>query len=1847
MAEEGETGTLDGLPPVADSTSREFVSRKSLDSHDTEDDDKLLDLEDGLPADFFYSEEAARELVSTPTEDAELPPELATPIKFSGFNFRKYYNLVWMSETEFAFILGHVVCFCDVDSGERRYLPGRDNGGVGAIALSHDRKWIAVGEKSTSGPPHIYIYDSQNLALYRVLRKGTERGYASVQFCPHGNGLHLAALGCAPDFQITIWDWAAERLLLKSKAYGQDVFSVRWGQFPGMLTTVGTGHIRFWKMALTFTGLKLQGDIGKFGATELSDIVGFVELPDGKIVTGSEYGHLLLWEGVFVKVELMRCEDESNPRNISQSPHKGSIEVVMMDADKTCVISGGEDGYLRWWPIDQIDVAEADYDNGILEYGVVMQRQVRIPPDDQDTDYDDPAHIVHLARSFDDSIWLIQDIRNGVVWRYSLDDDTCEVVTTSHASMITGTLVMSTFPGLVLTSGADGTLRAHNMTEELTTQLFVDKRGGGGITCLAAAPDQSTIVCGYEDGTWRAFQICKDGLVLRQAQRPHKSAVKQLMYSRDGKLMASLGVDNSMFFFEVKNLDEHTTPLGFVQLPCKVNGFDWHHTSNSIMLSLEDGSLLELRKPNPELIDNSETFAIQLEYRQVVPELPDEEDEDDEEEGEEGEEVAEGEENVADREEGENGKKKKKKKEAEEEKKEEEDDEDEEGGKEAAKTEITQCLYIYTKTDATALFVGTGNYSGALWEASIDEIGFNSPTRTPVEGSTPATHLVSLHTKLPPGVSVTHMSMSPSARFIFLGFQDGRVWVVPLVPSNHAFLAISVADAINGPINSISCDEDETFLVIGAGDGSTTCVHLQAEELLSYAQRRRDGEEVDRKEAAQQLQASFVPPVHHDPDDWHLPFTDEASIAPAHDIIDPSAYSIQEQKLKSEEDNALAAAEQQKKRVRERIAEYRHELEELQAKSENMPSNQLTRTDLIIDTEHVHHLNQHMEVRIEEVRHELAWSVEFHERGMQKLRHYFLGCLDLERIEVLAFNAPHRVSTFRCPAMSAELQAGLARLHDLIFAADRDLEGDAATSGDVDGLGGIGSSGLGKGIAGTRDMDEVGDGARSTAALSGVQLRALRKEQRHQRRQQRAELEKSKPSDSYEDPQDVDAIAHAEATLGNYMLKTSDTYQVPENQRMNAEKKRRQMFLLEESMHAIKTEFNHRVLALRDFRQQVRTEVQKNLQALKDIDGQLGSTTSWVEGLLDDPLDAPPEFPERRFEYSEADLQAYARSLHGGEEETVPEGQERSDEASNSEDDVLEEKEGDDEDDRGEEFDEMRITVRRSPRQHRTDRSIERLAQQQSLQDALVTPVNRRVNRRVQRLQILRGRVEHGKCSGLGEAVADHALAQLWHDKAMLEEHIKQVIDTFNSAVASIEKEKAKLESDLKSADMKLLVLHEELLTLNQLEEKDETLLKKANACRQDKSGIIHQIKDCQDQLGDKKQEIEHWHEKEQSLQAEFTDLVGETNPHLPALLRIYKKKVKRSKKKKQGEDDDFDEEDDEDDEDSEEDSDEDEDDMDEDAPPQGCDIQVYESVLELRDKRLDMEEALADIQKAVEGLKQTHKKLLESEQRIDKEQNMTNKEIQQFQTDKQRKLNQVEIVFALRLSQVQCLDHNETQLPAELEEHVVFTHDGLSRLMNRITELHREIKDVKANFKQLQRDFRLQKKEKNQKEGHILDLKAKFHDIQMLKFGQIVDLELIEKVEPNKYVQELREKVAEAEREQRKQLAQWDKKIEEQKQELAKITQENTSLMEQIVSMGYSQMQLDAALNARIASVTVNDQEPLNEQRELERERLKETIAVHSKDIATLQAEISLFRKKGGHIYTTVTANRLAAASK
>ena len=80
--------------------------------------------------------------------------------------------------------------------------------------------------------------------------------------------------------------------------------------------------------------------------------MGFAELPDGKVVCGSEYGTLILWEGNLVKAHLVLDQMAKTPL------HNGPIEIVYLDGDQ--FITAGGDGFIKWWRFHDVDNAEAD-----------------------------------------------------------------------------------------------------------------------------------------------------------------------------------------------------------------------------------------------------------------------------------------------------------------------------------------------------------------------------------------------------------------------------------------------------------------------------------------------------------------------------------------------------------------------------------------------------------------------------------------------------------------------------------------------------------------------------------------------------------------------------------------------------------------------------------------------------------------------------------------------------------------------------------------------------------------------------------------------------------------------------------------------------------------------------------------------------------------------------------------------------------------------------------------------------------------------------------------------------------------------------------------------------------------------------------------------------------------------------------------------------------------------------------------------------------------------------------------------------------------------------------------------
>ena len=66
-------------------------------------------------------------------------------------------------------------------------------------------------------------------------------------------------------------------------------------------------------------------------------LVGFVELPDGKVLSGSEWGNMLLWDGGLIKVEVARKG--------KKTCHHGMIMEFFLDEGELITI--GVDGYVK------------------------------------------------------------------------------------------------------------------------------------------------------------------------------------------------------------------------------------------------------------------------------------------------------------------------------------------------------------------------------------------------------------------------------------------------------------------------------------------------------------------------------------------------------------------------------------------------------------------------------------------------------------------------------------------------------------------------------------------------------------------------------------------------------------------------------------------------------------------------------------------------------------------------------------------------------------------------------------------------------------------------------------------------------------------------------------------------------------------------------------------------------------------------------------------------------------------------------------------------------------------------------------------------------------------------------------------------------------------------------------------------------------------------------------------------------------------------------------------------------------------------------------------------------------
>ncbi|XP_055500679.1 cilia- and flagella-associated protein 44-like [Leucoraja erinacea] len=1610
-----------------------------------------------LADDFFYDYE---EIYSKPfiSSTARIPTNLLVLIHSFGYDSTRRANLQLIGEQTIMFVAGNLVNFMDIRTKGQQYIRSNSGGGIGIVMVHPDGDYFAVGEKGTK--PNIIIYEYPSLKPYRILRDGTERAYSFVDFNSSGN--LLVSVGEYPDYMATIWNWKKEKIVLRSKAFSQEVYRITFSlENEEQLTSSGTGHIKFWKMVETFTGLKLQGELGRFGKTALTDIVGYVELPDGKVISGSEWGNMLLWDGGLIKVELSRKD--------GKPCHQGSINQCVLDEGELITI--GSDGCVRVWDFETIDTAESYDEDSIVEMEPMNELTV--------------GRNVNLQSmvKFKDSnlIWCAQDA-SGRIWKLDLSFSNItqdpECLFSFHTGVIQA-MDLSPLTYLMATTALDCTVRIFDFVrnEELVSVKY--RQGGTALTWgpLERYPDGNIIVVGFHDGVIRVLEIYNPQdlarvagrtqvgdaeLRLKQALKPHTEDVTAIAYEHNGDILATGSKDNTVFFFQFRT---QYVPVGFIRVPGPVVSLEWSPHSyerNTLLIFCENGYVVQVACPELDELDTTLTFEIPLQkqyyrFKSIRSSI---------ERNYELDRIN----RIKEEKEKEKQERLKKKKELEAQNPEFTTDEDEEEEEEEEGEPEAELPKIYIPPQPSPILCGFYSKPDTFW-LSVGDYDCGYIYHCKFSDNHKISEDISKSEEEPfafiaiedaAETSIRKMKFNSEKDLLFCGMEDGAVRIYSIkahdykLKSMQGFWSLNVHDNDYGHINQICISHDEQFLLTCGADSNifAFCIFPQ-EEIDELVSRKR----------------AVVP----------IPRMGFARDKLANDIDDPNAYSLEDAKQKAESDLILKLAEEKKAKKRVELDKLQNDFKELQIKNAELPEHvQLQKEDFEINKKIQEEINRQITDRIEFVYKEMAWEQEKYLIGLQKLQARFRNAVEYDTIIVHCFESDHKVSTYRVTSFSekyhqmkldvlrrSQLQVA-QKSKDNLFKENKGAGIDKTTDQDleVDLLAGS-----------QQPVSKMFIGIQHAERLQNLISQTDKaKAKIEQRKREWTELYLSQPDDNYEDPNDVLAIKNAQEHMGDFKLKTAPDYTVPEHLRINAEKKRNQLILLEELIHELKSEMSEKIISLRNTKLDIIEQITNLTKELVLIQIKLDPSQHLPIPVV--PSMYPDEMPEKKFQYDQEKLLEF----------------------------------------RGE-----NLPSKKRTKQYEQAIETEKIP---GNSNATSDSTNHQIEGSAVKLVVY----ETAEQSKLEEEIKMIEEKTNLYMQTEILRKINELINNFDAELRVLCHQKYKLDIALKMADLRHVTLFEEVLLLKEFEKSEDILQDRVNQRINERVETQMKSEECFQQQEAKKRDIVKQQEKEKTLYTTFQISLGENNRHADFLTKVFKKKIKRRKRSEAKisteSDDESEEESDEDMgySDEEDESDSDDGGVDDTACPDTCDPALFDNTLQLREKRLDIEEALTEEKKTLELIKKEYDMIAKKVKVIEGTVKSAKNDLEVLQRQKQQKLNELFVVVPLKLHQIEYIVNGD--MPSDLVSGLVFTNLALTSLQRRIKELHVEKTDQRELYKQARQKHVQLLQDKAEMEAEIAELEKKCFEEMIRKFGRVVDLEALQTLTVNMTLEELKEKI-------------------------------------------------------------------------------------------------------------------------
>uniref|UniRef100_A0A1B6CQQ9 Uncharacterized protein n=2 Tax=Clastoptera arizonana TaxID=38151 RepID=A0A1B6CQQ9_9HEMI len=1120
----------------------------------------------------------SKDYISEPIITSGFPTDISFEFHHSfGYDCRRYFNLCSADDETLIFLSGNLIHMYNVSTDELEFRRSAGGGGLGHVAKNPKLPHLAVGEKGQN--PLIIVYEWPSFEIISVLKDGTTQAYTHLNYSPNGD--MLCSQGGEPDFLITVWNWEESKIILRCKSHGQDVWNVKFSLYvPGQLVTSGLGHIKFWKMAETFTGLKLKGELGRFGKTEICDIIGIFAMADETVLSGSEWGNILVWEAGLIKLEVRQIG------NITC--HEGAINHIHYESVTDEVTTIGSDGWIKMWTYSTIELADPPEEDRFIEMHPLYKLQL--------SDSIGTSNLLSLVKRNDnvgDYVWFAQDSKGGIfsVTLNSSDPvQKIERLLSCHPGVVVAVAASPTALDIA-TLGEEGCLNVYSV---LNKSLIGRRQFKAGGKCLIWLPTNveasgAVLVGGFTDGQIRVIMLKMKNLLplkndyihIIQISKPHTLAVNKISLNPKGSILTTGGEDGTVFVYQIINIKHITLqPIGFIDVPGPVTYIEWKANENTeALISCYNGHIVKVNLPELKLF-TSNTYKIDLQQNvikfvsvksKILRELLLEEIE-------------------AKRLE----KLEKKKLELEKVKAEnpgwEIDEElfleEQEGEVEPLPPlfypeKIAPILFAKYTPQKTIWVSPAGYDAGYVYEYVF---GQKEPVRcTLISGAQD----LEIHSFLE----------IFQGQYIVLGLANGKIRLVKVNKEQQGdlseYMELSMHDNNNGIINQIVINHNNTMIYSCGSDGNIFSFYLNKQREDTYSRRT--------------IVSNFRLDIETIPD-----------------IDGLFELSLEELKQKEVSEQDQESANREKEKVVHATKGLKQRFENILVMNEQLADYlKLSHNEFEFDTRITSCIQDKIQQENNLLQQQTAYATEKSRLKLEKIKRYILDPINTFTVAVCGISKDITVETFKLTGLSKEFVFADEEVKKL-------LKLDSQASDNFTGSERAESrprSTCYKKLGHVEPIDSrfrlgLGFLARYDPKINKLDIKAQRLLERIKKaitfredreREWQAFLSK-KPNLDVKDPADLEALRIAKETIGDFKLKSSETYHVPEHLRVTPLDKYAQLLGIHKEIFQTYNNFNNKVLKLRTDKIFLEMKIQQLIHNLKVIQDKL-------------PIEKRKEFP--------------------------------------------------------------------------------------------------------------------------------------------------------------------------------------------------------------------------------------------------------------------------------------------------------------------------------------------------------------------------------------------------------------------------------------------------------------------------------------------------------------------------------------------------------------------------------------------------------------------------------------------